>query len=45
MIADNSYRRINIVSLETGLDCAQALVAKINPVLFNQEWNKIAGGV
>jgi hypothetical protein len=45
MIADNSYRRINIVSLETGLDCAQALIAKINPVLFNQEWNKIAGGM
>lgn len=45
MIADNSYRRINIVSLETGLDCAQALIAKINPTLFNQEWNKIAGGV
>jgi hypothetical protein len=45
MIADNSYRRMNIVSLETGLDCAQALVAKINPVLFNQEWNKLAGGV
>ena len=45
MIADNSYRRINIVSLDTGLDCAQVLVSKINPVLFNQEWNKIAGGV
>ena len=45
MIADNSYRRINIVSLETGLDCAQALVAKINPTLFNQEWNKLAGGM
>lgn len=45
MIADNSYRRINIVSLETGLDCAQALTAKVDPVLFNQEWNKIAGGM
>lgn len=45
MIADNSYRRINTVSLETGLDCAYELVGKVNSVLFNREWNRLAGGV
>lgn len=41
MMADNLYRRINIVSLETGLDCAQALAAKLNYERFNKEWNKL----
>lgn len=45
MIADNSYRRINTVSLETGLDCAYELVGKVNSELFNREWNRLAGGV
>lgn len=45
MITDNSYRRINTVSLETGLDCAYELVGKVNSVLFNREWNRLAGGV
>jgi len=44
MITDNSYRRVNITSLELALDCAYTLVAKADPVLFNQEWNKIADG-
>jgi len=45
MIADNSYRRINIVSLEVALDCAYTLVAKVKPAMFNQEWNKLADGM
>jgi hypothetical protein len=44
MIADNLYRRVNIVSLELALDCAYELIGKINPTLFNQEWNKITSG-
>ena len=44
MITDNMYRRVNIISLETALDCAYALVNKVNSVLFNQEWNRLAGG-
>lgn len=44
MITDNVYRRVNIISLETALDCAYALVNKVNSVLFNQEWNRLAGG-
>ena len=44
MITDNEYRRVNIISLETALDCAYALVNKVNSVLFNQEWNRLAGG-
>jgi hypothetical protein len=44
MITDNSYRRVNIISLETALDCAYTLTNKINSVLFNQEWNRLAGG-
>lgn len=44
MITDNLYRRVNITSLELALDCAHALVSKVDPVLFNQEWNKIADG-
>jgi hypothetical protein len=41
MMADNVYRRINIVSIETGLDCAQALAANLNYERFNKEWNKL----
>lgn len=41
MIETNFYNRINIISLETGLDCAHALVGKVNSQLFNQEWNKL----
>ena len=44
MITDNEYRRVNIISLETALDCAYTLVNKVNSVLFNQEWNRLAGG-
>ena len=45
MITNNTYRRVNIISLETALDCAYALANKVNPVLFNQEWNKLASGM
>jgi hypothetical protein len=45
MITDNKYRRVNIISLETALDCAYALTNKVNSVLFNQEWNRLAGGM
>ena len=45
MIADNLYRRVNITSLELALDCAHTLIAKVDPVLFNQEWNKVADGM
>jgi hypothetical protein len=45
MITDNIYRRVNIVSLETALDCAYTLVNKVNSALFNQEWNRLAGGM
>jgi hypothetical protein len=45
MITDNTYRRVNIISLETALDCAYALTNKVNSVLFNQEWNRLAGGM
>jgi hypothetical protein len=41
MITDNIYRRVNIISLETALDCAYTLVNRVNSVLFNQEWNKL----
>jgi hypothetical protein len=45
MITDNTYHRVNIISLETALDCAYALTNKVNSVLFNQEWNRLAGGM
>jgi hypothetical protein len=45
MIADNSYRRVNIVSLELALDCAYTLTSKVSSALFNQEWNKVAGSM
>jgi hypothetical protein len=45
MITDNSYRRENITTLDLALDCAHTLIAKTDPVLFNQEWNKIADGM
>ena len=45
MITDNIYRRVNIISLEKALDCAYALVNKVNSVLFNQEWNRLASGM
>ena len=45
MITNNTYRRVNIISLETALDCAYALTNKVNSVLFNQEWNRLAGGM
>lgn len=44
MIANNSYRRINITSLEQALDCAVELNARVKPELFNKAWNMLTGG-
>lgn len=44
MIADDSYRQANTISLELGLDCAQTLAGKLNPEAFTREWNKLTMG-
>lgn len=45
MIANNSYRKVNTTTLDVALDCAMELNRKVNPELFNREWNLLTGGV
>lgn len=44
MITHNSFRRINIVSLEQSLDCAAEINSRVKPELFNRAWNMLSGG-
>lgn len=45
MIADNSYRQANTTTLDVALDCAVELSKRVDPVLFNNAWNELSGGV
>ena len=45
MITDNSYRQANTTTLDVALDCAVELSKRVDPVLFNDAWNELSGGV
>jgi hypothetical protein len=39
MVEKDRFSRINIVSLERGLDAAYAMNARLSPYAFNKAWN------
>lgn len=45
MITDNSYRQANTTTLDVALDCAVELSKRVDPVLFNQAWLELSGGM